>query len=259
MGRQTGRPSFRAVRRRKYIARRIMVLILLAGVIVGLVFLTKALFAGKVTPNGGATPTPELSETPAEPTPTPKPTPTPELDAALTVTEQSADALSRIGFHSEIFVRRDQTTAYTREENIYFGRGDKYSDLKGVITYGGNNFRSSFAYGGVNALSGQLTTAWEKSIGQLDCGTDGVWTGTGWTGMPIIIQWDSETRALLGIAEEFKAKDGFTEVIYPAMDGKIYFFELNTGKATRSPIDMGVVNKGTAALDPRGYPLLYLG
>lgn len=259
MGRQTGRPSFRAVRRRKYIARRIMVLILLAGVIVGLVFLTKALFAGKVTPNGGATPTPELSENPAEPTPTPKPTPTPELDAALTVTEQSADALSRMGFHSEIFVRRDQTTAYTREENIYFGRGDKYSDLKGVITYGGNNFRSSFAYGGVNALSGQLTTAWEKSIGQLDCGTDGVWTGTGWTGMPIIIQWDSETRALLGIAEEFKAKDGFTEVIYPAMDGKIYFFELNTGKATRSPIDMGVVNKGTAALDPRGYPLLYLG
>ena len=75
MGRQTGRPSFRAVRRRKYIARRIMVLILLAGVIVGLVFLTKALFAGKVTPNGGATPTPELSENPAEPTPTPKPTP----------------------------------------------------------------------------------------------------------------------------------------------------------------------------------------
>ena len=182
MGRQTGRPSFRAVRRRKYIARRIMVLILLAGVIVGLVFLTKALFAGKVTPNGGATPTPELSENPAEPTPTPKPTPTPELDAALTVTEQSADALSQIGFHSEIFVRRDQTAAYTREENIYFGRGDKYSDLKGVITYGGNNFRSSFAYGGVNALSGQLTTAWEKSIGQLDCGTDGVWTGTGWTG-----------------------------------------------------------------------------
>ena len=77
-----------------------------------------------------------------------------EHGAALTVTEQSADALSRMGFHSEIFVRRDQTTAYTREENIYFGRGDKYSDLKGVITYGGNNFRSSFAYGGVNALSG---------------------------------------------------------------------------------------------------------
>lgn len=81
-GQTNGQTSFRAVRRRKYIARRIMVLILLAGVIVGLVFLTKALFAGKVTPNGGATPTPELSETPAEPTPTPKPTPTPELDAA---------------------------------------------------------------------------------------------------------------------------------------------------------------------------------
>ncbi len=258
MGRQTGKPSFRAVRRRKYVARRIMVLILLAAVVVGLIFLAKALLSGEIK-SSGATPTPSANETPAEPTPTPVPTPTPELESSLGVTAQSSDALSQLGFHSELYVRRDQVATYTREDSIYFGRGDKYSDVSGVLTYGGNNFRSTFAYGSVTELSGQLTLAWEKSIGQLDCGTDGVWTGTGWTGMPIIVQWDSETRANLGIADEFKTKDGFTEVIYPAMDGKIYFFELNTGKATRSPIDLGVVNKGTAALDPRGYPMLYLG
>lgn len=259
MGKQTGRPSFRAVRRRKYIARRIFVLIILALAIIGLIFLAKAIFSGDVKPNAAATPTPDVQATPAQPEQTPLPTPAPELDSALSVKQQSADELSAMGFHSEIFERRDQVNAYTREDNIYFPRADKYSTQKGVLTYGGNNFRNSFAYGGVSQVNGLFTTAWEKSIGQLDCGDDGVWSGTGWTGMPLIIQWDNETRQQLGIADEFKSKDGFTEVIYPAMDGKIYFMELNTGKATRNPIDIGVVNKGTAALDPRGYPLLYVG
>lgn len=259
MGKQTGRPSYRAVRRRKYMARRIMVLIILVAVIVGLIFLAKALFSGEIEQGDNANPSGQLEETPAAPTPTPLPTPTPELDAALSVKQQSAEELSSSGFHSEIFVRRDQVSSYTREDSIYFSRADKYTSQKGILTYGGNNFRSSFTYGSVASVTGQLTSVWEKSIGQLDCGDDGIWTGTGWTGMPLIIQWDDETRQHLGVYDEFKNKDGFTEVIYPAMDGKIYFMELNTGKATRDPINMGVVNKGTAALDPRGYPLLYIG
>lgn len=52
---------------------------------------------------------------------------------------------------------------------------------------------------------------------------------------------------------------GFTEVIYPAMDGKIYFFELETGTKTRNPINVGAVIKSTPCLDPRGWPVLYVG
>ena len=260
MGRQTRRPSSRAMRRRKYMVRRLMVLILFAAAVTGIVFLAKALFSGKIKPNEVAsTPTPPLSEGPAEPTPIPTPALAVELPADMGVVKQGEESLSQMGFHSELFVRRDQVDSYNREKGIYFGRGDKYTAVKGVTTYGGNNFRSSFAYGNLATLTGQLTKAWEKPIGQLDCGSDGVWSGTGWTGMPIIVQWEDDVRPLLGVADEFKNKQGFTEVIYPAMDGKIHFMELNTGKQTRSPIDTGVVNKGTAALDPRGYPLLYLG
>ena len=43
------------------------------------------------------------------------------------------------------------------------------------------------------------------------------------------------------------------------MDGYIYFLDLATGNATRDAINSGVVQKGTACVDPRGYPLLYVG
>ena len=44
------------------------------------------------------------------------------------------------------------------------------------------------------------------------------------------------------------------------MDGHIYFLDLDTGERTRDPINMGRYPfKGAGALDPRGYPLMYLG
>lgn len=154
---------------------------------------------------------------------------------------------------------RDETDSFSREAPISFGKGSEYSAVRGITTYGGSNYRDSFTYGSQTVVNKTLTRVWDKSIGALDCGEDGTWAGVGWTGMPLIVQWEDDVRPLLGIYDEFKTKDGFTEVIYPAMDGNIYFLELSTGKATRDPIALGVVTKGTATLDPRGYPLLYTG
>ena len=109
MGRQTRRPSSRAMRRRKYMVRRLMVLILFAAAVTGIVFLAKALFPGKIKPNEVAsTPTPPLSEGPAEPTPIPTPALAVELPADMGVVKQGEESLSQMGFHSELFVRRDQ-------------------------------------------------------------------------------------------------------------------------------------------------------
>ena len=63
----------------------------------------------------------------------------------------------------------------------------------------------------------------------------------------------------MNIREEKKAKDGLVEVIYATMDGKIYFFDLEDGEYTRDPIDIGAPIKGSVTIDPRGYPLLYVG
>ena len=56
-----------------------------------------------------------------------------------------------------------------------------------------------------------------------------------------------------------KQQEQLVEVIYACMDGFIYFLELETGKETRDPLYLGYTFKGAGALDPRGYPLMYLG
>ena len=56
-----------------------------------------------------------------------------------------------------------------------------------------------------------------------------------------------------------KEDDELVEVIYATMDGNVYFLDLNTGKKTRDTLTLGYTFKGAGALDPRGYPLLYLG
>lgn len=49
------------------------------------------------------------------------------------------------------------------------------------------------------------------------------------------------------------------EVIYACMDGYIYFLDLKTGETTRDPLYLGYTFKGSGALDPRGYPIMYVG
>lgn len=255
---QTRRKSRAAVRRRKYMVRRIVVLIIFLAVITGLTLLLIRVFSGDFAPGG----TPEESPTPPVlPTFTPEPTPTPvpQLPEGLTVAPSSGETLAEAGFKTALMYNRDETDSFSREAPISFGKGSEYSAVRGITTYGGSNYRDSFTYGSQTVVNKTLTRVWDKSIGALDCGEDGTWAGVGWTGMPLIVQWEDDVRPLLGIYDEFKTKDGFTEVIYPAMDGNIYFLELSTGKATRDSIALGVVTKGTATLDPRGYPLLYTG
>ena len=56
-----------------------------------------------------------------------------------------------------------------------------------------------------------------------------------------------------------KDQDELVEVVYAAMDGYVYFNELETGKKTRNNLFLGFTFKGSGSLDPRGYPLLYVG
>ena len=194
----------------------------------------------------------------ATPVPTPPaeatPTPDPHLPENLTVHASSDANPSLFGFSSGIEVAREEVSSYTRKEPVAFGHPDEYTDAKGILTFGGNNYRNTFSYGTVDIQEQMLRKSWEQSVGGI-----GSWTGTGWTGEPLIICWSAEVRAVLGVSKDFKEKEDFTEVIYPAMDGKIYFFELTTGTKTREPINLGVVVKSTPCLDPHGWPMLYVG
>lgn len=258
MGKQTKRLGYRAIRQRKFVARRIFVLLILLAAIGGLTWLLTRLLAGEAPGPIGPAATPGGMGL-TSPPPSPEPTATPLLPDTLAITPMDDAALAALGFTSNVMFDGEEVADFSREDTIRFPRCDAYTALKGVIAFGGNNYRNTFAYGTQNVANKTLARAWEKDTGALDCGSDGTWTGTGWTGMPIVVQWPDDVRALLGVYDEFKTKAGFTEVIYPTMDGRIYFYELSTGAPTRAPIDLGVVTKGTASLDPRGYPLLYTG
>ena len=126
---QTRRKSRQAVRRQKYIIRRIMVLVIFLAVLAGLTLLLIRIFSGDIKPGGSAEPSP----TPAvSPTATPEPTPTPAaaLPAGLTVIPTSAETLSNIGFSAKLMYNRDETETFERTETISFGKGSEYTAVR---------------------------------------------------------------------------------------------------------------------------------
>lgn len=137
---------------------------------------------------------------------------------------------------------------------ISFGTGDEYTELEGIITFRGNNFRNMAAYGNITINEAKFEPVWSVDIGAIDN-----WTGVGWSGQPLIVKWPDELKQIMNIYSDKKAKTSLVEVIYATLDGKIYFLDLDDGSATRPPINAGVPHKGTPSLDPRGYPLLYVG
>ena len=241
----------------KYVLRRILLLLALLAVIIGLLAFgvrqIAKLLSREPEPVQQETDAAEIAEQ-TENTYIPT-----ELPSNLAPTAMSQSELSARGFVSEIMLRRTAVESFTREQPISFGNDKEYTDIVGITTFGGNNYRNTFTCGTQYVNEKRLTRVWEIPTGSFASEQNGVWTGTGWTGMPLIVQWDASVRTHLGVYEQFKHKDGFTEVIYPAMDGYIYFAELSTGAATRDPLYLGVVTRGTATLDPRGYPLLYTG
>ncbi len=195
-----------------------------------------------------ATPVPTAT---AAPTATPKPA----LPDDVTVTRADSASPSKSGISSDIKVDGKDVSNFSRSDTISFPRGIDYSVLPGITTFGGNNYRDTFAYGTVTMSDKRLREQWAKTIGAL-----GNWSGSGWTGQPLIVQWPVETVAVMNVKQSYKdAAVPLTEVIYPTMDGNIYFLDLETGSATRDPINTGIIQKGTSCIDPRGYPLLFVG
>ncbi len=142
----------------------------------------------------------------------------------------------------------------TYSGNYNLNDSEYYAQVEGITTFRGNNFRDSAFYGSVDVSEEKLTKVWTNVIGHTDN-----WTGIGWNGQPAIIKWDELTKKHMNIYDEFKEKDNFTEIIYGALDSTIYFYDLKSGYPSRDPIKVASSIKGSVTVDPRGYPLLYVG
>lgn len=210
----------------------------------------------EVTPVLPATPTstPEATEEPVS-TPTPTPTPMPAFEAHAVEDTRPEKFISATG----IQINGQTADSYKAEKQMNFGPGETYTDIPGVFTFRGNNFRDGGAYGTVNLTEKSFSQVWTRQIGSLTSYTGYTWTGSGWTGQALIAQWDKETRTIMNMYDWAKQQDELVEVVHATMDGHVYFTELSTGKATRDSLYLGFTFKGAGSLDPRGYPILYVG
>lgn len=166
---------------------------------------------------------------------------------------------ARFGFETKLMVNNVTVDSFIRQEEIHFD-GNHYTELEGIVTFRGDNYRSSAAYGVADMESYTLKKAWNVNTGELKKTTGkGEWTGSGWTGQPLIIRWPEETRKIMNLYDSKKNKSDLVEVIYATMDGNIYFLDLEDGSATRDKIKLGFPIKGTGSLYPDGTPLYVVG
>ena len=207
----------------------------------------------------------ETAESPAitaAPTPTPTPEPTPTPVGLPDFKPHSVDGTEpeRLISSTAIMVDGEAVEEYESDYEINFDLPERYTELEGIVTFRGDNFRSGAAYGTAAVSSKTLTKAWSKSTSGLS-DSDGIyWSGSGWTGQPLIVKWPEATRKNISAMYDWaREKEGLVEVIYATLDGHVYFYELTSGEYTREPLNLGFNYKGAGALDPRGYPILYVG
>lgn len=143
-------------------------------------------------------------------------------------------------------------------ETVAWGAPSTYSDVPGVLTFRGNHSRNAPTYGTADISEKKLEIAWTKEVGAVKA-EGSYFPGAGWTGQPLLVKWPKATKQAMGLSESQVNDDSFVEVVYPVFDGNIYRLNLADGSETKEPIKATFGFKGTGAIDPRGYPLLYAG
>ncbi|MCR5611029.1 MAG: pyrrolo-quinoline quinone [Clostridiales bacterium] len=266
-------------RRKKYRDRQIFILAALIAVAVLAIVLTVVIvscgngkdpgYSAHNTPRPQVTDapvttdpavTPEVSENVTE-SPTAEPT-RPPISYREVSAHESARA-SAYGFYTELLVNGNVASSYSADQRVSFLHNDEYSQAEGVLSFRGSCFRQNAYFGTAVVETGALQQVWQHdtfSVGKGEGGKyTGVWTGTGWTGQALCVRWDNETKAIMNMYDSAKNKDGLIEVICPCMDGNIYFYDMETGEPTRNKLVFGVPFKGCGSVDPRGWPILYIG
>lgn len=125
----------------------------------------------------------------------------------------------------------------------------KYNPAKGVLGFRGALTRDMVSEGRLTQRPTEVKMEWEFSTAYDGKKTKfGVWGGgNGWTGQPLIINWDYKDIPATARVHKPEAKK---EVIISSLCGKIYFLDFDKGSPVRPSLDTHNPIKGTAMFDP---------
>jgi len=149
----------------------------------------------------------------------------------------------------------DGNAVETLSQNVSMGDPAKYNAQSGVLTFRGGPLRQNGAYGTVSVETQELSVLRGMRTGALSEEL----MGFGYGSQPLIVKWYKNIREMMPINEDSKNTTAFKEVILPSSDGKIYFYDLEKQVFSRDIIDVGFPLSTTGAINPYGYPLLYVG
>lgn len=244
-------------RRRRVTPKFFLFLLILLVIILLGIFLIVSCSKNRETPSGDP-----LNVDPSasgntlqtvEPTQTPVPLPDP--------TSTTSTHPDTFGLQTEMEKNSQRISTHLWNADLTFPDAENYTSMEGIVTFRGNNYRNDPTYGTAGTVSEKkLELVWTKEIrGSISKSGDGTWFGCGWTGQPLIVRWDEQTKKNMNIYEEKKQKNDLVEIVYATENSNIYFLDLEDGSFTRDKISGGWTFKGAGSLDPRGYPLLYVG
>lgn len=188
------------------------------------------------------------------PIPAPAPAPTFRLPAHPTPIVAAGNVGSLAAIRSEFFLGTgDLPPAPALRPQVF---PDRYTEVEGVLTFRGGPARSGGTAGTRRITERRLEVAWKFKTSAGGARWGG---GAGWTGEPVVVRWPDVVRHSMPALGPRRTDHGFVEVIQGSLDGNVYFLDLRTGRPTRPPIRTGNPIKGSVSLDPRGWPLLFVG
>ena len=211
-----------------------------------------------------ATPEPTAEPTP-EPTAEPAPTTTP-LAVLPAAADASADP-SALSLDATIYQDYATANSFSRTKLVSvlnpfttYVDGSNYAAWRqaGVLTFRSGPFRQNASYGTVEVQKNSLTQQWTSPVGQMKVNKATLYGVTA-PGQPVIVKWPQEVRPKIGLHAEAKDVTALKEVMIAGADGKIYFFNLLTGEASRDPIELGAPSAGGLSLATNGMPVLGVG
>lgn len=147
-------------------------------------------------------------------------------------------------------------TSPSRSSTVSMGDPEEYSAQAGVLTFRGGPLRQNAAYGTVDVQKQQLTVV--RGIRNTVLGNE-QFTGYSFGSQPVIVKWYKNIREMMNIHEDMRDTTAMKEVIVASADGRINFFDLDKQAFSRDAIVTSMPLDAAPAVNPYGYPLLYVG